>query len=460
MSRKFFNNPGSDNSLSNPDIQIKAKQAAFKGNSVKLRNQESQIVNNKNIVTPPAPPTTTTTPPVISNASTFTGLQGPQGYNGYGVQGLQGISGGGTGSQGFQGLDGLQGVIGFQGAEGTSNILNFDSTPTTSSSNPVTSNGIKVYVDTKVPAFYNIEGDLTSPSLFTYSLTNGYHSRYHQPNINTNSYSSIKIGDVIFNTHMSNIQMVYKVTQVPTFNNWDPIAGGQFDPDGAISIPSFIFDSYSVDNNGYPVLDPAWNSSGSTWQLGYVRVNGTYGTTFSAIDGFTESSHATGPCTIFGGYIYKDPNTTWMPASFHYSYITGLGPSYSIPPYVNIPSALFYYGDDNSSNPILVDHITYEGYEPNNSGEPIGLELLTSSLGGFDTISKGTTTLSGYTDGFTYSMPHGLGATPSYINVTAGSDDSGNFKYIDCDSLNIYVIYDTTPNTGVNNLKYWWLAEI
>jgi hypothetical protein len=242
----------------------------------------------------------------------------------------------------------------------------FDSIPTSGSNNAVTSTGIKHYVDTNIPAFWTVQGDVYSPYLFGYTLTYGYISytggfliRYMVPVAATTGINAIKIGDIIYNTDTSGYVIgVYKVNQLPLYSSWDSMIGNHEDPDGPIGIPSHVFDSSSLDSNGLPVLDPAWNSIGITNRIAYVRVNGTSGLSFTKTTGFTIAYPPPSPCTVYGGYIYKDADGTWKP-TYECSYVTGIGPTLSDSPYISAPSGLPYYVSDRT---YLVDSTSHEMY--------------------------------------------------------------------------------------------------
>jgi hypothetical protein len=60
---------------------------------------------------------------------------------------------------------------------------------------------------------------------------------------------------------------------------------------------------------------------------------------------------------------------------------------------------------------------------------------------------------------YTYSIPHGLGAKPSYFNVIATSATAANFNYVSADAVNIYVNYYLPPSAGTNNISWNWQVK-
>lgn len=58
-----------------------------------------------------------------------------------------------------------------------------------------------------------------------------------------------------------------------------------------------------------------------------------------------------------------------------------------------------------------------------------------------------------------FSFPHGLGDTPQFVNVQAGSSDAKEFLYVETDAANITVYFAVAPTPGINNLLFWWQAK-
>ena len=79
---------------------------------------------------------------------------------------------------------------------------------------------------------------------------------------------------------------------------------------------------------------------------------------------------------------------------------------------------------------------------------------------GFATINSGTSTFSG--DGSTtqFTIPHGLVAEPSKVQVTPMSADAAGDFYVTKDATNIYVNYKTAPTSGSDNVVLSWYAEV
>jgi len=72
---------------------------------------------------------------------------------------------------------------------------------------------------------------------------------------------------------------------------------------------------------------------------------------------------------------------------------------------------------------------------------------------------SGTETQSG--DGTTerFTIPHGLGSTPSTINVVAKSEDASADMWFNSGSQNIVVRYAAAPPSGSNNLVWQWEVQ-
>jgi hypothetical protein len=72
----------------------------------------------------------------------------------------------------------------------------------------------------------------------------------------------------------------------------------------------------------------------------------------------------------------------------------------------------------------------------------------------------GVSTKSGNGSLTSFTIPHGITGTPSFIFVGAGSSDAKNISYYTADATNITVNYDVAPPTGTNNLKLNWEARL
>ncbi len=80
---------------------------------------------------------------------------------------------------------------------------------------------------------------------------------------------------------------------------------------------------------------------------------------------------------------------------------------------------------------------------------------------GSATTNSGNSVQSG--DGIVsvFSIPHGLVADPSYVNVTMGSGDAlASSFYLTHDATNIYINYSIAPPPGSNNLTFYWSANL
>ena len=115
----------------------------------------------------------------------------------------------------------------------------------------------------------------------------------------------------------------------------------------------------------------------------------------------------------------------------------------------------YYVGDHDFDNACVINprHVTIDRY-----------------LGGYwDRIKwikwkefqySGVSTFSG--DGSTtqFTIPHGLVAEPSKVQVTPMSADAAGDFYVTKDATNIYVNYKTAPASGSDNVVLSWYAEI
>ena len=79
---------------------------------------------------------------------------------------------------------------------------------------------------------------------------------------------------------------------------------------------------------------------------------------------------------------------------------------------------------------------------------------------GYTTENSGTATFSG--DGSTtqFTIPHGLVAEPSKVQVTPMSADAAGDFYVTKDATNIYVNYKNAPASGTDNIVLSWYAEV
>jgi len=96
------------------------------------------------------------------------------------------------------------------------------------------------------------------------------------------------------------------------------------------------------------------------------------------------------------------------------------------------------------------------------------LEAITRSSGKLQLVrtdtgrylrKEGTVTLSG--DGSTVvKFEHGMHTTPKTVIVIPNSQDAAGFKYAYADGTYVYIVYDTAPPTGTDNLKYSYILIV
>lgn len=71
----------------------------------------------------------------------------------------------------------------------------------------------------------------------------------------------------------------------------------------------------------------------------------------------------------------------------------------------------------------------------------------------------GVSTQSGTGARVTFTIPHGLPEQPSYINISANTQDAGGWRYVNSDSVNLYIYYSVAPAAGADNLRWSWIAR-
>lgn len=69
-----------------------------------------------------------------------------------------------------------------------------------------------------------------------------------------------------------------------------------------------------------------------------------------------------------------------------------------------------------------------------------------------------TATFSGNAVKKQFIIPHGLEEKPNSWILTPVTDDASSFSHVQADNTNLYVIYDTPPPEGTNNIKVNWLV--
>ena len=57
----------------------------------------------------------------------------------------------------------------------------------------------------------------------------------------------------------------------------------------------------------------------------------------------------------------------------------------------------------------------------------------------------------------TFTIPHGLGATPMVVMVGKGAPNLPDIDYFTADAVNISVVFKSAPASGAN-VRIWWIA--
>ncbi|AYQ31981.1 hypothetical protein [Runella sp. SP2] len=73
---------------------------------------------------------------------------------------------------------------------------------------------------------------------------------------------------------------------------------------------------------------------------------------------------------------------------------------------------------------------------------------------------SGTSTHSGTGTATSFSVPHLLGEKPVFVQITATSNDAGNYDHVEADTKLITVFYKVAPPEGVNNVTFNWFASL
>jgi hypothetical protein len=71
----------------------------------------------------------------------------------------------------------------------------------------------------------------------------------------------------------------------------------------------------------------------------------------------------------------------------------------------------------------------------------------------------GSVTGSGTGSVTSFTIPHGLGYTPTQYSITPATPAAGNYQYVTADNTNLTVFYTTAPALGTNNLIWKWFAQ-
>mgnify|MGYP000333038946 CR=1 FL=1 len=110
-----------------------------------------------------------------------------------------------------------------------------------------------------------------------------------------------------------------------------------------------------------------------------------------------------------------------------------------------------------------LDGKTNKIYYNDVSGNPTPIRLSAGEAKhniGFATENSGVATFSGDGSATQFTIPHGLVAEPSVVNVTPLSADAAGDFYVTKDADNIYVNYLTAPPSGTDNVVLAWRAEV
>jgi hypothetical protein len=89
-----------------------------------------------------------------------------------------------------------------------------------------------------------------------------------------------------------------------------------------------------------------------------------------------------------------------------------------------------------------------------------GTANIIKSNKGYITENSGRAIFSGNGTQTTFTIPHGLVATPTSYRVEAASSDAKGDKYVTADATNLYVTFATAPPAGTNNVVLVWQAEV
>ncbi|PAF31853.1 right-handed parallel beta-helix repeat-containing protein [Paenibacillus sp. 7516] len=99
----------------------------------------------------------------------------------------------------------------------------------------------------------------------------------------------------------------------------------------------------------------------------------------------------------------------------------------------------------------IVINYTIASYSLVGSNNISDFNLLRSQKGRFTGSGNGSAT--------TFTIPHGLSGTPTFLNVTAGSTAARGDYFVSADATNITVTYGTAPVSGTNNVVLYWDAK-
>ena len=72
---------------------------------------------------------------------------------------------------------------------------------------------------------------------------------------------------------------------------------------------------------------------------------------------------------------------------------------------------------------------------------------------------SGSSIVSGDGSAVSFAFAHGLGVTPSYVNVQPATADATDIWYYTADATNITVYYQIAPTAGSGNVKFYWQVK-
>ena len=73
-------------------------------------------------------------------------------------------------------------------------------------------------------------------------------------------------------------------------------------------------------------------------------------------------------------------------------------------------------------------------------------------------LNGGVATFSGDGTTTSFSIPHGLGTTPTVALVGKAVAGLPDIDYWDADTTNIIVHFKSPPSSGTDNVRIWWLT--
>lgn len=121
---------------------------------------------------------------------------------------------------------------------------------------------------------------------------------------------------------------------------------------------------------------------------------------------------------------------------------------------------IIQYESNSGSGDVIVAGVRKDGRTYGSNGTATNDYVTKQQLDTVANVTKtGTNTQSGNGTATSFSIPHGLGTTPTYWNAVAISAAAGNISYVTANSTNIIVFYSVAPASGTNNLSWNWIAR-